>query len=189
MTEALQSHIIQRLGHAPQHLDVVLAKFKSVTLKRNEHLLNQGEVCKHVYFVVKGCLQVYVLDKDLNENTRDLVLEDSWCSDLMSFGQQQPSAENIKAVEPTSVLAIHRDGFFELMASVPPFEAVYKQILEASYANAVYRINSFVSMTALDRLKWLMEHRPYLMTRVSGRLIASYLGIHKDVFSRLRSKM
>lgn len=53
------------------------------------------------------------------------------------------------------------------MQTVPQFGKVYKQILETFYANAVYRVNTFVSLSALDRIKWLMERRPHLMTRVS----------------------
>ena len=76
-----------------------------------------------------------------------------------------------------------------MMQTIPQFDKVYKQILETSYANSVYRINTFVSLSALDRIKWLMEKRPKLMTRVSSKLIASYLGINKDVFSRLKAKL
>ena len=75
------------------------------------------------------------------------------------------------------------------MQGVPQFDKVYRQILEQSYANSVYRVNTFVSLSALDRIKWLLEHRPKLMTRLPGKIIASYLGINKDVFSRLRSQI
>jgi hypothetical protein len=75
------------------------------------------------------------------------------------------------------------------MSSVPQFDKVYKQILEASYANSVYRLNSFVALSALDRIKWLMQHRPELMTRLSSKLIASYLGISGETYSRLKAKL
>jgi len=75
------------------------------------------------------------------------------------------------------------------METVPQFDKVYKQILEISYSNSINRLNSFVALSALDRIKWLMEFRPTLMTRVSSRLIASYLGINKDVYSRLKAKL
>ncbi len=152
-------------------------------------MLKEGEVCKYVYFVAAGCLQVFVHDGEMNETTRDIVVEDNWCSELISFGSGNPSTENIKTVEPSQLLAIDKAGFLEMVEKVPQFDKVYKQILEASYANSVYRINSFVSLSALDRIKWLMENRPYLMTRIPSKLIASYLGINKDVFSRLKSKL
>lgn len=184
----LKDHIVQRLGSDIANLDRVLQQFEERSVKRNEILLREGEVCRYVYFVAAGCLQVFV-NEDGNERTRDIVTEDNWCSELMSFGQQQPARENIRAVEPSQLYAIDYAGFGKMMSAVPQFDKVYRQILEQSYANSVYRLNTFVSLSALDRIKWLMEHRPALMTRLSSKLIASYLGINKDVYSRLKAQL
>ncbi len=189
MIEVLRNHITSRLGNDLDNLDRVLSCFKQITTKRNEKLLQQGDTCKYVYFIAKGCLQVYVYDRDFNETTRDIVTEDNWCSELVSFGTGNPATENIQTVEPCELFAIDRQNFQVLMETVPQFDKVYKQILEASYANSVYRINTFVALSALDRIKWLMDYRPMLMTRLSSKLIASYLGINKDVFSRLKAKL
>jgi CRP-like cAMP-binding protein len=189
MIEVLRQHIIDRLGTDIENLDTVLNHFKPIEIDRNQFLLQQGEICKQVYFIAKGCLQVFSYDIDMNETTRDIVTEGTWCSELLSFGNGQPATENIRTVEPCQLLAIDKQGFQTLMQTVPQFDKVYKQILETSYANSVYRINTFVALSALDRIKWLMEKRPKLMTRVSSKLIASYLGINKDVFSRLKTKL
>lgn len=189
MLEVLRNHLTNRLGNDLENLDKVLATFKYIKTKRNEQILQQGETCKFVYFVAKGCLQIYIYDKDLNETTRDIVVEDNWCSELLSFGSGMPATENIRTVEPCDLFAIDKQNFQTMMETVPQFDKVYKQILESSYANSVYRINTFVSLSALERIKWLMNYRPMLMTRLSSKLIASYLGINKDVYSRLKSKL
>ena len=98
MIEILRQHIVSRLGTNISNIDLVLSKFKPIETKRNEQLLAQGGVCKYVYFIAKGCLQVYVYDNDMNETTRDIIIEDNWCSELMSFGSGQPASENIRAV-------------------------------------------------------------------------------------------
>ncbi|TSD67757.1 Crp/Fnr family transcriptional regulator [Inquilinus sp. KBS0705] len=187
MINTLQQHIVNRLGDDTDGLDEVLSSFKHLQVKRNQLLLKQGEQCHYVYYIASGCLQVFSTDDDLNETTRDIVTEDYWCADLMSFGSGQPANENIRAVEPSELFAIDRADFGRLMQTVPQFDKVYKQILEASYANAVYRINTFVSLSALDRIKWLMSYRPKLMARLSSKLIASYLGISQETFSRLKA--
>jgi CRP-like cAMP-binding protein len=189
MIDMLRNHITNRLGDDLDNLDKVLSSFKHISTQRNELLLKEGDVCKYVYFIAKGCLQIYVYDKDFNETTRDIVIEDHWCSELLSFGSGKSATENIRTVEPCELFAIDRQSFQTMMETVPQFDKVYKQILEASYANSVYRINTFVSLTALERIKWLMDYRPTLMTRLSSKLIASYLGINKDVFSRLKAKL
>ncbi len=189
MQNLLKQHIEERLGINTQGLDLVLEHFTEVSTKRNQMLLSQGELCKYVYFVAQGCLQVFVYDAASNETTRDIVTEGNWCSDLSSFGSGQPANENIRTVEPCTLFAIDRAGFQKMMETIPQFEKVYRQILEASYANSVYRINTFVSMTALDRVKWLMQYKPKLLTRLSSKLVASYLGISQETFSRLKAKL
>jgi CRP-like cAMP-binding protein len=189
MIEILKQHLIDRLGNDVDNLDFVLSYFKPLKINRNTFLIQEGQVCQQVYFIVKGCLQVFVYDNEMNETTRDIVTEGTWCSELLSFGSGKPAQENIRTVEPCELLAIDKQSFQKLIETVPQFDKVYKQVLETSYANSVYRINTFVALSALDRIKWLMEFRPKLMTRVSSKLIASYLGINKDVFSRLKAKL
>lgn len=189
MIEILRQHIISRLGNDVENLDTVLNCFKPLQVERNKFLVQQGQVCRQVYFIVKGCLQVFVYDNEMNETTRDIVTEGTWCSELMSFGSGKPATENIRTVEPCNLLAISKADFQKMVETVLPFDRVYKQILETSYANSVYRINTFVALSALDRIKWLVDNRPQLMARVSSKLIASYLGINKDVFSRLKARL
>jgi hypothetical protein len=38
----------------------------------------------------------------MNETTRDIVIEENWCSELISFGSGKPASENIRTVEPAS---------------------------------------------------------------------------------------
>lgn len=186
---ALYHHLLERLGNRAKHLEQVLAHFTRIKVKRNVLLLQEGDVCRSVYFVAKGCLQVFVYDSDSNETTRDIIVENHWCSELSSFSTEQPAKENIRTLEPSELFVIDRIAFQKLIVSVSQFDAVYKQILESSYLNSVYRLNSFLSMDALDRIKWCMQHRPTLMTRLSSRIIASYLGIAPETFSRLRGKL
>jgi CRP-like cAMP-binding protein len=189
MIDILRNHIVKRLGSNVQSIETVLAAFKLITVKRNEQILTEGNICRYVYFIAGGCLQVYTHDKDFNETTRDIVIENNWCSELVSFGSGVPATENIRAVEPCDLLAIDRENFQTMTQEIPQFDKIYKHILEASYANSVYRINMLVSLTALERMRWLMEYRPELMTRLSSKLVASYLGINKDVFSRLKAQL
>lgn len=189
MIDVLRRHIENRLGKNTENLEEVLASFQYLKLKRNEQLLQQGDACRYVYFIAKGCLQVYAYDASSNETTRDIVIEDNWCSELISFGSGKPATENIRTVEPCHLFAIDQTSFRKMMETIPQFDKVYKQILEASYANSVYRINTFVSLTALERIKWLLDYRPMLMSRLSSKLIASYLGISQETFSRLKAKL
>ena len=189
MKEKLVEHITRRIGQVPEHFEQVLPHFQEVACKRGEQLLREGQVCSYVWFIVQGCLQVYVIDKNGNESTRELYVEDQWTTDIFGFQNQTPSREFIKCVEPSALLRIHYDSFQALASRIPTFAAIYKQILEVSYNNSVYRINTLMSLGALDRIKWLMEHKPQLTSRLSSRLLASYLGITPETMTRLKAKL
>ena len=189
MIEILRQHIITQLGREPENLGEVIPHFEAVMTKRGDHLLHAGEVCQYVYFIVEGCVQVYVVDKNGNESTREFYVEGQWVTDIFGFQNQSPSTEFIKCVEPGKLLRIHFDSFQQLTQKVPQFAAIYKKILEVSYNNTVYRVNTLTAMDALDRIKWLMENKPRIMSRLSSKLIASYLGISPETMTRLKAKL
>jgi CRP-like cAMP-binding protein len=141
-----------------------------------------------VYFVATGCLQVSHLDQNHKETTRDIVIENYWCSELASFSEQVPAIESITAIEDSNLLIISRSNFYQLMASVSQFEKFYTQLLEASYAHSVNRINALMGLNATEKVEWLTKTQPHLLDRVSSKMIASYLGITQETYSRLKRK-
>lgn len=189
MINILRDHIVKRFGHEPENLEYVLNLFESYDAKRGEMLLQPGEVCKYVYFVAAGCIQVFVMDKDGNESTREFYVEEQWVTDIFGFQNQSPSTEYIRCIEDCKLLKISFDNFQHLSEKVPQFGMVYRQILEVSYTNTVFRVNTLTSMDALDRIKWLMENKPRIMSRLTSKMIASYLGISPETLTRLKAKL
>lgn len=189
MHQILEQHIRSKLGNDTGGLEEVISYFKPVELKRNEYLLREGELCRSCYFIVSGAVQVFTIDAAGNETTRDFIFEEQWLMEINSFLQQVPSKEFFRSIEASQVLAISREHFMELSVRFPQFEKMYRQILELSYANSIYRINTFVSMDALERLRWMMDNQPKLFTRLSSKMIASYLGISAETYTRLKGKL
>ena len=204
MLPVLEQHIRNRIGLArpgssrmeqwgtkidDAQLAEVLSHFTLIRVKRNELLLREGDVCRFCYFVVKGCIQVFTHDSNSEESTRDIVVENNWVTELFSFGNQHPANENLRAVEPGYLLAIGFESFQQLVQTVPTFEQIYRQIIEQSYVSSVFRLNTFVAMDALERIRWMREYQPKLLTRLSSKLVASYLGISAETYSRLKAKL
>lgn len=149
MIEKLKQHIVERLGREPENLHLVIPHFEVLSTRRGQHLLRQGEICRHVYFVAKGCVQVYVIDKNGAESTREIYVEDQWVTDIFGFQNQQPAGEFIKCTEACRLLRVSYDAFQLLSREVPQFASIYREILEVSYSNTVYRVNTLTSMDAL----------------------------------------
>ena len=163
--------------------------FKPRVVKKNEIVLREGEVCKHNIFVSKGCLKFYSINEQGAEHIRYFAFEGKFGTALSSLINQKPSVEYIQALETSSLLLISRLDFFKLVDSVPQINFIYRDILEMAYITSQQRIYGFQGKNALDQLKWLMTNQPKILTRLSNKVIASYLGITPYTLSRLKANL
>ena len=61
--------------------------------------------------------------------------------------------------------------------------------MEYAFVHSQMRVYIFLGMEGIDRLKWVMEHEPNLLTRISSRAVASYLGMTNSTLSKLKAKL
>ena len=72
---------------------------------------------------------------------------------------------------------------------MPQFGFVYRQILELAFIQAQERIYGFQGLEALEKVRWVMTNQPKLLTRISNKMAASYLGLTPQTLSRIKSKL
>tara|TARA_R110002051_G_scaffold127873_2_gene201496 strand:+ start:3244 stop:3828 length:585 start_codon:yes stop_codon:yes gene_type:complete len=172
-----------------KELQIIIKSFKPMKTTRNEMLCNIGQVCNHFYFIKKGCLRLYEIDANGNEVTGYFALESCIISANTSFILQKPSRDCLVSLEPSELLTIYRDDFFKLVDTVPKFANVYHKFIEFAFIHSQMRIYSFLGMEGIDKLRWVMEHEPKLLSRISSKAVASYLGMTNSTLSKLRSKL
>ncbi|MEO0899925.1 MAG: Crp/Fnr family transcriptional regulator [Bacteroidota bacterium] len=189
MKDELRQHILTHLGRELPGIEFVLDAFQEVKASKNQLLVIEGEVCRECYFIVKGCIQTSTSNRNGHVSTIDLGFEGDWRTAMHSFINGIPSNEQLMTIEACQLLSINRDKFQHLVDTIPPFEYIYKELLEKAYTQSVERIQSLMTMDGLDRLKWLLSIHPLIFTRLSNRLIASYLGLDPATLSRLKARL
>ncbi len=189
MYKQLEYYLKKRASFDNESLSYICKHFKKVTTKRNEVLCSIGQTCKHFYFINKGCLRMYEIDNKGNEVTGYFALEDSIMSAITSFVLQKPSRDFLVSHEPSELLAINRIDFFKLIEELPEFNKVYQQFIEVAFIHSQMRIYSFLGMSGIDKIRWVIEHEPKLLTRISSKAVASYLGMTNSTLSKLRAKL
>jgi hypothetical protein len=181
----LKKYLFTKLNFQEKNIDQIVSHFTEKKVKRNELVLRQGDLCDSAYFVSKGCLQMFTLDSQKKEVVRDFVTENCWCVELISFKNNTPSTENIRALENSTLYAINKSNYNNLINEVKVFNRIYKEILETSYENSVYRVNIFNTLSPLEKMKWMKEYRPKLFKRLSKKIICQFLGIELEIYSKL----
>jgi CRP-like cAMP-binding protein len=163
--------------------------FAEKTVSRNEVLEPEGKVCKHLYFVQKGVLRLYEIDSKGDDITGYFALEGNVITAVTSFITGKPSRDFLVAMEPSTIGVVPRDKFFHLTEKYPSFAKVYHQFVEFALIHSQMRIYSFLGMEGIEKLRWVMEHEPQLLQRISSKAVASYLGMTNSTLSKLRNKL
>ncbi len=189
MYNQLEKYLKTRTNISDESLQEVTSCFKHLKTKRNEVLCSTGQICKNFYFINEGCLRMYEIDNKGNEITAYFALEDQLMSAITSFVLQKPSRDFLVSIVPSDLLVISKDNFFKLIATIPEFKDVYNQFMEFAFIHSQMRIYSFLGMEGIDKLKWVMEHEPKLLNRISSKAVASYLGMTNSTLSKLRAQL
>lgn len=185
----LKNYIRENTDLAGEDIEKITALFTFRKVKRNEILEREGKVCSHIYFVTGGCLRLYEINKKGDEIIGKFTFENSIISAITSFITQKQALDFLVAHEPSELLMISRKDFYEAVATFPEFAAFYQRFLEFAFVHSQMRVYIFLGMEGIDRLKWVMEHEPTLLTRISSKSVAAYLGMTNSTLSRLKARL
>ena len=189
MHESLFNYFKNKLEISKDDFDILTPYFSPKSFKKNSYLLRVGEVCRHMYFVNSGCIRLYSTNEEGIELTRYFAFEGKFGTALSSLINQKPSNEYIHCLENSELLVIGRNDFYYLIANSSSMNRIYIDLLEMAYTTSQKRIYGFQGSSAIERLKWLVEYQPDIFQRISGKIIATYLGVTTYTLSRLKSRL
>lgn len=169
--------------------DEVKRLFIQRIVKRKGFLLQEGEVCRHYYFVVSGCFKMFAIDTNFREHNLQFAAEGDWIADFQSFYNEEPSRLYIEAVEPAIVLQIQHKDLLYLYTNYHKFDRNFRIIIERKLMEYQNRILLNISANADERYVVFQKQYPHLINRLPSTQIASYLGITSEFLSKIRKKV
>lgn len=177
------SHLISE-----EDFKIIEAYFIPKKIKKKQCLLEEGTICKHFAFIIKGSMRQYYTDQKGVEHIVNLFIENWWAGDRESFVTSNPSAYSIDAWEDCEVMLLTRENALKLTHECPAFNELVIKLDERNNISTQRRITSAISTTAEQRYADFADCHPYFIHRFPQHIIASYLGITKDTLSRVRKK-
>jgi CRP/FNR family transcriptional regulator, anaerobic regulatory protein len=188
MFDLILKNVAQFIPLNQQEQEFFISKLQPKQFKKRELILQEGQVCGHVYFINSGCLR-YFYNVDGQENTAQFFFENAWYTDFDSFLTGRPSKLNIQALEKTEVLMLSSKNIHELYDEIPKFERLGRKMAENAFLGVRSRNEMLENFTAEERYLNLIKERPKVMERVPQHFIASYIGIKPESLSRIRKNI
>jgi len=163
--------------------------YGSTKVLKNQFLLQAGEVCNGTYFVEKGLLRMYSIDKNGKEHIIQFAPEKWLISDRSSLYFNEKSNYYIEAVEESEILVLTKDFFANINLEFPNTVENNDLLLQKHIRNLQNRVNSLLSDTAEERYMSFIKMYPDILLRVPQWMVASYLGITPESLSRVRKEL
>jgi CRP/FNR family transcriptional regulator, anaerobic regulatory protein len=158
-------------------------------VRRNEFVLEEGELCTAINYVQNGALRAYYRDGEGNQNIIMFALPDWWVTDMYGFVSGKPAMLNIDALEDSEIVQLRKEDLEKLYLKVPKFERFFRIIMQNAYIREQLRVIGNLSKPAEERYKSFLAKYPQVAERVPLKQIASYLGITPEFLSVIRKNI
>lgn len=180
---------IRRFVELNEEESILLSKYiKPHSLKKKEFLLKEGQVCRALYFVEKGCLRMFFHTNKTTEQITQFALDGWWMADHFSLMDQKPSEYNIQTIEKSEVLSIDMLVLDDLLREIPQMERYFRIVMQRAVAAAQLRVKYMFELSKEEFYNHFISSFPEFVQRVPQYMIASYLGLTPEYVSELRKK-
>ena len=188
MQSNLIKHINKYIDLDDNSIEILNKYFKPIAYKKKEFLLKEGQVCRTLHFVEKGCLRMFFINDKTTEQITQFAMENWWISDFFSFTDNKPSPYFIQTVEKSEILSIDSLSFETMLKELPQMERYFRIIMQRAVAASQLRIKYMSELSKEEFYIHFCTSFPEFVQRVPQYMIASYLGLTPEYVSELRKK-
>ncbi len=178
---------LQRFGELNREaLDQLIPFLEIRRFEKKTILVRQGEVDNYLNVVIKGLIRKYVPQSNKGEVTLQLATEGHLVQSEISFHHRTKSEVVLETLEPTTVVSIHYDKMKKALDTIPAIEQLGQAIIKFMFIKKDARYFEQLNKSTRERFLEYIQNRPHMLQRVPQKILASYLSIKPETFSRLK---
>lgn len=185
-TKIILQNISKHITLTEEEQSYFLSLLKEKTFKNKQYIAREGDVCKHVTFINRGCCRTFNIDKNGFEHILNFASQDYWIGDLYSIITQKPGLLFIQAMEETEVIQIAKSDLNNLYIKIPKFERMFRILAENAYVETQNRVMERLGLTANERYAIFIKKYNAIIHLLPQKQIALYLGVTPEFFSRMK---
>jgi CRP-like cAMP-binding protein len=180
--ENFQSYLVKILA-VPEEF------YSEKKIEKGDFLLREGETCNDTFYVEKGLLRMFSIDKNGKEHIIQFAPESWIIADRTSQIFKEESSYYIDAVENSEIVVLPPDFFFNIFKNNPEVSGNNFKLMSNHIRALQKRINQLLGATAEERYLDFLKTYPNVFQRVPQWMVASYLGITPESLSRVRKNL
>ena len=193
VTEHFLSQYLTNYNVSKETIEFLLMKITSEKLQIRDVFSSVGKVCNKIGILLNGLLYASFCPEDnIDEKVSRFfyVPRNIIVTSFESFSKATSSSESIIALEESFLLCINKSDLEQAYTLSPGLERLGRVMAEESYVQASQRIRSLEVLKAKEKILDFRKTHPVLVNRSSIQIqqIASYLGMHRNVYTKHANK-
>ncbi|MCJ8289568.1 MAG: Crp/Fnr family transcriptional regulator [Crocinitomicaceae bacterium] len=186
MKEQIRKYLNRYVEFSDTEIDTFYSKLIVSDYTKKEFLIQEGQLCTHRYFILKGLVRTFYIDNNGNEKITQFALENWWFTDMESFVNETPSTTSIQTLEKTTLLKISKTELELLFLEIPKLERMFRIITEKTLIAIQRKNDVYLRMKNKDIYELFLNQNPDFVQRVPQYMIASYLEMTPEYLSGIR---
>jgi CRP-like cAMP-binding protein len=161
---------------------------RPMCLAVGDHIFRQGDEDQSVYFLQEGLLKAYYLSEEGKENIKSFIQPGELIGSLAAAYLKKECSFSVVCLEPSVVTEFEFDTLFAATKDdLELASAMVEHLLDFSMKKE-RREKEFLTESAEERYRMLLDRSPELFDKVTQKDIARYLGITPVALSRIRNR-
>jgi CRP/FNR family transcriptional regulator, anaerobic regulatory protein len=162
---------------------------KSKRLDTKEILLHRMNLESNLYFIVTGCVRLFVIDNNEEEINIGFGHDNTIITSFQSFIQEKPSLLSIEAIMETELLSISKTELTHLIKQNKEIAQWYQSMLETALSGHIQRQIELLTLSPQEKYEVFIKRSGHLINKIPLKQIASYLMMTPETLSRVRAKI
>jgi CRP-like cAMP-binding protein len=177
---------LQRFAHISREgLQPLLPYLEIRRFDKKKILVNQGEIDNYLNIVIKGIVRKYA-PSPKGEVTLQLATEGHFIQSEVSFHRREPSEVILETLEPVILVSMQYDRMNDAFNTFPAAEALGRAIVMQMFIKKDARYFDQLKIPTRQRFLEYINNHQDMLQRVPQKILASYLNIKPETFSRLK---
>lgn len=165
--------------------DLITPLLELRTFDKRTFVVQEGEVDNYLNIVLKGMVRKYVVAPK-GEITIQLATEGHIVQSEISYHKRIPSGVILETLENTVLVSMHHTNISWALDHLPGAEALGRAIITQMFIKKDNRYMEQLNISTREKFLHYMNNHPHMLQRVPQKILASYLNIKPETFSRLK---
>lgn len=184
--DVLKNTLRNMTSFSDYEIDEMIKNIPVTQFKKGENILLQGEKATSSYYVIQGCVRQLAYDENGREVTLNFYTEEQDINTISYLDDDGYSRFSLECLEDTDLVVCPDSQNSD--DDSPEILNMQRMFFEKQFISMQASFMDFKIQKPIERFESIMKSRPDLVDRVPQNIMANYLGITPETFSRFKKK-